>query len=230
MKIRLDSRVLGAATALCLVTGCGTDMPTSPTTTPTVSTAPNRATQMDWASSPTGERIVGRSAIEPAYNADSGDLMYLLTPMGVPFPAKSNPNSWSPLYMVVYPPNSTAAGDGHFNCEGVPGNCPDHSGLAAGIATHAQPNVYGADSTAVPGHDHVADPPGKPDFNIAWRVIEVVFTEQGMNDGAVDTRLTTDSQIMAAIDAGDAIPIDLGIAFNCSVVPATLYWRGTPVG
>jgi hypothetical protein len=80
--------------------------------------------------------------------------------------------------------------------------------------------------TAVPGHDHVADPPGKPDFNVAWEVIEVVFT----NKEAANTRLTTDTAIKDAIAAGNAKAIDLGFAFNCSVVPASLYWRGTPVG
>jgi len=57
-----------------------------------------------------------------------------------------------------------------------------------------------------------------------------VFTPQAVSDGAVNTRLTTDAQIQAAVAAGDAIAIDLGIAFNCSVVPASLYWKGTPVG
>lgn len=227
MRYRLDFRAIAAVAALTLAAGCSSDtQPTSPpTSSMAAATASNKITAMDM-SVPSGERMIGNSAIEPAYNADSGQLQYLLTPAGAPFPAKSNPHAWSPLYMVVYPPGSTAAAGGAFNCAGVPGNCPDHAPLAAGIAVHAMPGVYGADSTLVPGHDHVADPPGKPDFNVAWRVIEVVFT----NKAAADTRLTTDTAIKAAIAAGDAIPIDLGIAFNCSVVPASLYWRGTPVG
>jgi hypothetical protein len=48
-------------------------------------------------------------------------------------------------------------------------------------------------------------------------------------DGAVNTRLTTDSQIEAAVAAGDAVEIDLGFAFNCNVVSAAVYWKGTPV-
>ena len=85
-------------------------------------------------------------------------------------------------------------------------------------------------SGGVLGHDHIVDPPGKPDFNIAWEVIEVVFTPKGVADGAVNRRLTTDTAIDAAVTAGDAITIDLGFAFNCNVVPATTYWNGTPVG
>ena len=130
------------------------------------------------------------------------------------------------MYLIEYPVGSTAAGGGHFNCEGVPGNCPDHDGVVADVAANAVPAVYGG---GVLGHDHVADPPGKPDFNVAWQVIEVVFTQQGMSDGAVNSRLTTDTAIDAAVAAHDAIEIDLGFAFNCSVVSPAVYWNGTPV-
>ncbi|MCG6987534.1 MAG: hypothetical protein LJF06_05090 [Gemmatimonadetes bacterium] len=228
MKSPLNSRTVAAAAAfaaLMLAAGCSSDtQPTTPSTSPLATvTASNKFTPMG---TPSGEHIIGNSAIEPAYNADSGGLMYLLTPAGAPLPAKANIHATSPLYMVVYPPGSTAAGSGAFNCMGVPGNCPDHAGLAAQVAVGAESGVYGGDYTAVPGHDHVADPPGKPDFNVAWEVIEVVFT----NKEAANTRLTTDTAIKAAIKAGNAKAIDLGFAFNCSVVPASLYWRGTPVG
>jgi hypothetical protein len=225
MRTPPDLRAIATLAALMLAAGCSSDSPTSPSTPSMAATASNKVTGLAG-TTPSGERIIGNSAIEPAYNADSGQLMYLLTPGGAPFPAKSNAHATSPLYMVVYPPGSTAAGSGAFNCAGVPGNCPDHAGLAAQVAVGAEPSVYGTDPTVVPGHDHVADPPGKPDFNVAWEVIEVVFT----NASAANTRLTTDTAIKDAIAAGDAIPIDLGIAFNCSVVPASLYWRGTPVG
>ena len=87
------------------------------------------------------------------------------------------------------------------------------------------PAVYGNDPTLLPGHDHVADPPGGADWNVAWEVIEVLFT----NAAAANTHLTTDQEIADAVKAGDAIEIDLGFAFNCSSVPAQLYWKGTPV-
>src|SRR6185369_3173551 len=44
---------------------------------------------------PTGERIVGNAtlghggAIEPAYDYNTGNLTYILTPTGAPFPAKA---------------------------------------------------------------------------------------------------------------------------------------------
>jgi len=217
-----------ALSALFLVAGCTADTPTSPAAPTTVSAA-NPVMNLE-AGVATGERIVGKAAIEPAYDADSGELMYLLTPFMAPLPAKANGHATSPLYIVEYPAGSTAAGDGHFNCEGVPGNCPDHDEEVAQVAVGAMPSVYGTDPTAVPGHDHVGDPPGKPDFNIAWEVIEVVFTPQGLADGATNTRLTTDTAIEDAVAAGDAIEIDLGFAFNCNVVPESLYWRGAPVG
>ena len=238
MRNRLDPRTLAAAVALTVATGCATDSPTAPAVdsaagAPT-SIAASKPVSLMPAGVPTGERLVSKNvAIEPAYNADTGDLMYLLTPVKAPLPSHANSHAVSPLYLVEYPPGSTAAGSGHFNCEGVPGNCPDHDGLVAGAAVKAMPSVYmdkDHPNEVPPGHDHVADPPGKPDFNIAWEVVEVVFTEKGLADDATNTRLTTDTQIEAAKAAGDVIYVDLGFAFNCSVVPASLYWKGTPVG
>lgn len=228
MKNHFDTRALAVTLALILSTGCASDTPTSPAVDGTGLTA-SRAVLPTQTGAPTGERIVGNAAIEPAYNADSGELMYLLTPIKAPIPSHANAHATSPLYIVEYPGSSTAIGAGHPNCEGVPGNCPDHDGLLAGVAVDNMSSVYGADPTKVLGHDHIGDPPGKPDFNVAWEVVEVLFTDQAVSDGAVNTRLTTDTQIDAAVQAGDAIEIDLGFAFNCSVVPESLYWRGTPV-
>jgi hypothetical protein len=170
---------------------------------------------------PSGERQVGKSAVEPAYNADTGNILYLLTPEKAPFPSKANSHAVSPLYLVEYPPGTP----GTFNCMGVPGNCPDHNGLVAGVATTAMPEVYGTDPTALPGHDHIVDPPGKPDFNVAWEVIEVLFTSKD----AV-SHLTTDTAIENAVQKGEAIEVDLGFAFNCSVVSSAVYAHGTPIG
>src|SRR6476659_7982537 len=149
---------------------------------------------------PTGEREVGNSAIEPAYNADTGTLLYLKTPEKSAFPTHTSPHAVSPLFLVEYPPGSTV---GTLNCEGVPGNCPDHNGLVAGVATSNMPDVYGTDPTVVPGHDHIVDPPGAPDFNVAWEVIEVLFTSKA----AANTHLTTDTAIEQAVTAHDAIEI-----------------------
>jgi hypothetical protein len=175
---------------------------------------------------PSGERLLdhGHVAVEPAYNADTGGLMYLLTPVGAPLPSKANAHATSPLYLVEYPPGY----QGTLNCMGVPGNCPDHDGEVAGFATATRPSVYGTDPTLVPGHDHVADPPGAPDWNVAWEVVEVLWTQKAVDEGAI-THLTTDEAISTAVANGYAKEFDLGFAFNCSSVPATTYWRGTPV-
>jgi hypothetical protein len=232
---------LAAAAALSLAAGCSSSAPSSPTAaspvpsagatgaTSTGGSATTLASHSPVAASgiATGERTVGNQSIEPAYNADSGELMFLLTPEGAPLPSKANGHATSPLYLVEYPIGSTAAGSGAYNCAGVPGNCPDHDANVANAAAGIMPAVYGH---GVLGHDHIADPPGKPDFNVAWEVWEVLFTEQGVSDHAVNRRLTTDGAIAKAIAAGDAIKVDLGFAFNCSVVPESLYWKGTPVG
>lgn len=227
MRERFDFRAVALLLPLIMTIGCSGETPTSP---PTALEARTAAHPVFQGEAPTGERIVGNAAIEPAYDADSGQLMYLLTPIKAPLPSHANSHAVSPLYLVEYPEGSMAADGGHFNCEGVPGNCPDHAGLVAQVAVDNVPLVYGDDASVIPGHDHVADPPGKPDFNIAWEVVEVLFTKQGLDDGASDVRLTTDAQIEAAVEAGDAMEIDLGFAFNCNVVPAALYWRGAPVG
>lgn len=174
---------------------------------------------------PSGERILGQSAIEPAYNDVTGtSLVYLLTPIKSPFPTHTSPRAVAPLYLVEYPPGSTV---GTMNCMGVPGNCPDHDGEVATVATTMMPSVYGTDPTAVPGHDHLVAPPASGgDFNVAWEVIEILFT----NTAAANTRLTTEAAVDDAITRGDAIEVDLGFAFHCSVVPARVYLNGTPVG
>jgi hypothetical protein len=171
---------------------------------------------------PSGERVLGQNSIEPAYNDVTGTLTYLLTPGHGPFPTHTSTNAVAPLYLVEYPPGSTV---GTLNCMGVPGNCPDHDAEVAGAATSIMPSVYGTDPTLVPGHDHlVATPASGGDFNVAWEVIEVLFT----NKAAGNTHLTTESAIDAAVARGDAIEVDLGFAFHCSVVSATAYERGTP--
>lgn len=175
---------------------------------------------------PTGERIVGQSAIEPAYNDVTGNLVYLLTPTRSPFPTHTNAtHSVAPLYLVEYPASAEPS-VGTLNCMGVPGNCPDHDGIVAGVAVGAEPGVYGNDPTAVPGHDHlVGVASSHEDFNVAWEVIEIVFT----NSDAANHHLTTIAAVEAAERSGDAIPIDLGFAFHCSVVSAAAYNRGTAI-
>ena len=218
MRMGLTCRLAAFPAAFSLA-ACAPDSPAAPPSQPALAFSTASPTS---AALPSGERIVGKVAIEPAYNADNGEIVYLLTPEKATFPSKANAHARSPLYLVEYPVGSTV---GTLNCQGVPGNCPDHDLAVASVATSAMPSVYGTDPTLLPGHDHIVDPPGAPDFNVAWEVIEVLFT----NAAAANTHLTTDAEIAAAVARGDAIEIDLGFAFNCSVVPASLYWKGTPI-
>jgi hypothetical protein len=188
---------------------------------------------------PSGERIVGNAAeghggvIEPAYDYNTGNLTYLLTPTGAPFPSKADSHAVAPLYLIVYP--STSLNLGPFNCMGVPGNCPDHDGLIAGAATAIMPSVYGANPANVPGHDHLVGAANTGgDFNVAWHVYVELFTST-----AAVTHITTLTALQnawssGAILTGISFPltdqgVDSGITFNCNIVPAQTYNRGTPV-
>ena len=49
---------------------------------------------------PSGERQLGQTVIEPAYDDATGNLIYLMTPIGAPFPSKANSHAVSPLGQV----------------------------------------------------------------------------------------------------------------------------------
>jgi hypothetical protein len=171
---------------------------------------------------PSGERQLGQTIIEPAYNDATGEIIYLMTPIGAPFFSKANPHAWSPLYLIVYP-DSAAASVGTMNCQHEGGdNCPDHGPDIAGLAASVMPSVYGA---GVWGHDHILDAPGGSEFNVAWNVIVVLFT----STAAANTHITTEQQLDQAIAAGHAFTIQTPIVFNCNVVSAATYRRGTPL-
>jgi hypothetical protein len=173
---------------------------------------------------PTGETQLGQSLIEPAYNDTTGTIVYLLTPLKSPFPAHTSSHAVAPLYLVEYPPSYPGW---TLNCMGVPGNCPDHDFGVAAFATGHQHDVYGSDPYAVPGHDHLVGlASSHQDFNVAWEVVEVLFT----NAAAANNHLTTDAAVESAIASGDAIAYDLGFSFTCSVVSVVAYNKGTPIG
>lgn len=217
----IPMRYLGA---IVLLSACGSERATDPAARLAPSEASLDQSAVASTSLPSGQRVFGKATVEPAYDDVTGSIVYLLTPDKVPIPAKSNPRAWAPLYLVEYPPGTALT---TFNCAGVPGNCPDHDADVAGAATSIMPSVYGTNPAAVPGHDHLVATPGSGgDFNVAWNVVEVLFT----NRAAANTRITTEAQLDAAVARGDAIEVDLGFAFNCSVVPANVYWKATPIG
>lgn len=183
------------------------------------------------ASVPSGERAQGQTTVEPAYDDSTGNILYLrtpdrLAPLGPNNPINDvNPHAVAPLYLVVYPPGTP----GTFNCMGVPGNCPDHGGVIAGVATSVWPGTYGNDPSLVPGHDHlvgVAKTGG--DFNVPWRVYVELFTSR-----AAVTHITTLAQLQAAWASHSIDPstsgqgLDTGITFVCSVVPEAAYLAGS---
>jgi hypothetical protein len=174
---------------------------------------------------PSGERNHGNVSVEPAYNDFDGSIVYLQTPERL---APLNPNNpianvnahaVAPLYLVVYPPGTA----GTLNCMGDPGNCPDHDGAIAGLATSVKPGVYGSLAAAVPGHDHLVGLPHTGDFNVAWHVYVELF-----NSSAAVTHITTLGELQSAWAAGDLTQVDTGIVFVCSVVSEKAYLAGTP--
>ncbi|HET7338848.1 MAG TPA: hypothetical protein VFK22_04815, partial [Candidatus Dormibacteraeota bacterium] len=176
---------------------------------------------------PSGERSHGNVTIEPAYDDMTGGIVFLQTPNQLaplgPTNVIQNVNgrAVAPLYLVVYPPGTS----GTFNCMGVPGNCPDHGGAIAGLASSVVPSVY-TSASAVPGHDHlvgVAKTGG--DFNAAWHVYVELFTSN-----AAVRHITLLSDLNAAKATGDVREVDTGIVFLCAVVSESSYVAGTPVG
>jgi hypothetical protein len=176
---------------------------------------------------PSGERALGNATVEPAYNDLDGSIVYLLTPnrlapLGADNPINAvNANAVAPLYLIVYPPGTP----GTFNCMGVPGNCPDHGGVIAGVATSVESSVYGSDPGLVPGHDHLIGMPRTGDFNVPWHVWIVLFTSQ-----SAVTHITTLAQLQAEKASGGITELDSGITFVCSVVSSSAYQAGNPVG
>lgn len=173
---------------------------------------------------PTGEVATGQSLIEPAYDDSTGAIVYLRTPTHVANPVNSNDRAAAPLYLVVYP-TSAASSVGTLNCEDTPvENCPDHGPEIAGLASSVVPSVYGG---GVVGHDHlvgVANSGG--DFNVAWDVEVVLFTDSA----AANNHLTTLDAINQAIGNHQAFIFPGEITtFHCSVVSASAYNKGTPV-
>ena len=175
---------------------------------------------------PSGERALGNATIEPAYDDFNGGIVYLLTPnrlapLGANNPInKVNGNAVAPLYLIVYPPGTP----GTLNCMGVPGNCPDHGGVIAGVATSVESSVYGTDPNLVPGHDHLVGMPHTGDFNVPWHVWIELFTSR-----SAVTHITTLAQLQAEWASGGIRELDSGITFACSVVSSSAYMAGKPV-
>jgi hypothetical protein len=169
---------------------------------------------------PSGERQLGQTIVEPGYDVKTGNLIYIMTPIGAPFPSHANGHAVSPLYIIVYP-NSAAKAVGTMNCAHDGGdNCPDHGPGIADLAQAVVSSVYG---NGVWGHDHIMDGPGS-DFNVVWQVVVVLFT----NSVAANTHITIEGKLAAALDAGDAFTIETPTIFSCNLVSGVTYSRAIP--
>jgi hypothetical protein len=171
---------------------------------------------------PSGERQLGRTVVEPAYDLRTGELIYIMTPMGARSAAHADEQAISPLFIVVYP-NSAAAAVGTMNCAHEGGdNCADHGPGIADLAEASVPDVYG---DGVWGHDHILDGTGGADFNGMRQVVVVLFR----NADAAKTHVTTSAALDAAIDAGDAFSIVTPTTIHGNLVAGSTYDRAMPL-
>lgn len=187
------------------------------------------------ASAQTGQTSIGQSTTEPAINDANGSKIYLLTPDKVPMPSNANSRATAPMYIPMYPTTSPI-NPATLNCQ--PTNCNHLSvlpfaaaGYVNGGATCAAPDIGlpANGCSLVAGHDHLVGVPPTGDFNVAWHVILVVFTSQGINDGAANGRTLTLQQVASLVTKGDAFEVATPIVFNCQIVSATVYNKGTPL-
>jgi hypothetical protein len=185
------------------------------------------------ASAQSGQTAFGQATVEPAINYANGSTIFLLTPNKAPFPSKANPRAVAPLYLVMYPSNSTID-PSDLNCQ--PNNC-DHANVVP-FPAPGYPNggttcvTYGFDAGAcglVIGHDHLVGVPHTGDFNVAWHVTLVVFTQKAVGDGAINNRLLTFQDVANAVTNEDAFMADTPITFNCSIVSSRVYYLGVPL-
>ncbi len=163
--------------------------------------------QITWYS---GQRAFGQATVEPAVDYATGNEIFLLTPDHAPLPSKAAQRAHAPLYLVLYPAVSIIDAN-TLNCQPV--NC-DH------VQTFAYP---------LKGHDHLVGMPHTGDFNVAWDVVLVAFTDKGFADGAINNRILTLDQLNKALTAGEVVPIGPVTSFNCSITSITTYLLGTPL-
>jgi hypothetical protein len=171
-------------------------------------------------SNPTGERILGRTALIPIFDWDTGGLMYGSTPIGPAlWPAHADPTAQSQFYLVVYPIGTTVP---TIQCYDAPSEtCPDHGPVIAGGAMQLVPSVYGG---GVLGHDHLSPPHGHG-FHVTEYPVLVLFTSAG----AANQRLTTKAAVEAAAGRGEVVLVPFqDFSFVNAIVNQNLYVRGTP--
>jgi hypothetical protein len=179
-----------------------------------------------------GQTAFGQASVEPAVDYASGNTIFLLTPVKVQIPSKANPRATAPLYLVAYPAGSTV-NPSVLNCQ--PHNC-DHvnvlpfpaPGYPNGGSECVAWGLPAGGCSLLIGHDHLVGVPHTGDFNVAWSVVLVVFTQAGIDAGMANNRVLTLVDMAHLIARGYAFEAATPIVFNCSVVSPTVYYRGTP--
>ena len=160
------------------------------------------ASSLPWFS---GIRALGGTTIEPAVNDSTGTQVFLMTPNGAVTKANAQHAS-APLYLVTYPDASTVDAS-VLNC--TPTNC-----------NHAQ-------IPGIKGHDHLVGVRPTGDYNVDWFVLVEFFT--GKNPDAMNHRVLTLTQLNALKASGDLVEVNIHFSFNCQIVGAAAYLRGTPL-
>ena len=186
-----------------------------------------------------GEVLQGNSIIGPVFDSATGQIVFVRQALGAPMPVNSNVQSMVPVYVVVYPLQSTVPADS-LNCQ--PTNC-DHLNVlpfpdpdyGLGSITQCQQWNGGSPCSLVKGHNHlfgVASDGG--DFTVPHYVKLVVFTHQAFAECltnvhcAMNNAVRTLAQMQALVASGDAIVLDTPITVNLSIVPERTYELGTP--
>lgn len=183
-----------------------------------------------------GQRVHGQDAVEAGWDDSTGNVIHLQTPLNAPIPTHTSPHATAPFFEFIYPLSSAIPAN-DLNCQ--PTNCnhvnvlpvmnPDY-GILPGSDKACTDFAGGEPCSPVKGHDHlVGIASNGGDFNVAWHVYFVIFTHSAFEDGAINTRVTTLSQLKALVAKGDAQYVDAGFAFHCSVTSKQTYDNGTPL-
>jgi hypothetical protein len=188
------------------------------------------------ASGPTGQMDVPQGTVEPALDGQAGTLIFQMHPHQSPLPTHSNSAAQTPIYISMYPLSSGIAAE-DLNCQ--PTNCdhlnvlpfPDPNyGALSGSNLACQDFNGGNPCSLVKGHDHLHGvSPSTGQASAMWQVHLVVFTEQGFENGAIDNRITTFSELLERAADGDVLIIPTPLSVTLSVVPERIYELGTPL-
>jgi hypothetical protein len=183
-----------------------------------------------------GERIVHQGAAESALNGQTGDTVFQMVPAHAPLPTHTNEAAQTRLYFVMYPLSSDVPANS-LNCQ--PDNC-DHLNVLPfqnanydplpGSSAACTDFNQGNPCSQVKGHDHLrAGSPPRGESTSNWSEYLVVFTADGIDDGAYNHRITTLDQLYSLESSGDVTVIGPVGTVTLTPVPQRLYQMGTPL-